>query len=628
MKRIIRRLSALLCVLALCLTPASALSVEDAIGLLEANYVDALPSAAYEAKTLGELFDAVGDPYTYYLSPESYLHFQDVVDGEISVSGIGVSIDYSADGITITSILPGGGAEDAGLVPGDRIIAIDGVSCVPAVEAHRDLIVGESGTFVDLTIVRTDGTTQDFHIERRLVEIHNTNVFYDDDSGVCIIDCDSFGSLTKSYFYNGILDHPDAKLWVVDLRSNPGGLTDPATYALGLFTGFGYKLFFRNGDGRISYDVYLADRLTDKPIITLVNGSTASSAEILSGGIRAEGAGIVLGSRTYGKGSAQLLFNESVFPEFFDGDALKITAYRFYNGDGCTTDHIGVLPTLLVDDRYVDEIVRLLSAEPPATSERLCLTLNGIPFYVDPYAALSEGHGGALSELLSALAPDAELTFLSGGVERQLTPEQALTQFFGKEAASRCFTDVASSPYATQINTLAVYEILGGDGKGHFAPHNWLTRAELAQMLAHALGLTNGPSDLFSDVPADCPYAKEVGAVVSLGLMDGTGDGHFDPDAGLTQEQLLTVMGRLARFLNFEVEAFASTTPDAELETDALTPFASWARLNVLTLAECYGYSDMLYTELARIDPHAGVTRAQAAAELCVILKTLRILSY
>ena len=625
MKRIIRRLSALLCVLALCLTSASALSVEDALRLLEANYVDVLPAAVYEAQTLDELFDAVGDPYTYYMSPEHYLSFQSSVEGEVSVTGIGVAIDYSSDGILITSTLPGGGAEEAGLAPGDRIIAIDGVSCVPAAEAHRDLIVGEPGTFVELTVVHADGTTQDFRIERRLVEIHNTNVSYE--NSVCTIDCDSFGSLTEDYFFDGVAGHPDAKLWVVDLRDNPGGITGPATYALGLFTGFGRKVFFREGDGTVTYTVYPAARLTDKPVIMLVNGSTASSAEILSGGIRAEKAGIVLGSRTYGKGSAQIVLDESIYPTLFNGDALKITVYRFYNGDGCTTDRIGVLPTLLIDDLYVDEVLALLSVEQPAKSEYLRLTLNGFPFYVDPNAALAGGHGDALGELLSALPPDTDLALVNSTAARRLSPEQALVQY-DLSSASRCFTDVTASPYAAQINTLAVYGILDGDGSGHFAPNNRLTRAQLASMLAQALGLADGPSGLFSDVPADSWFTEAVGAVVSLGLMDGTGNGHFDPNAGITQEQLITVMGRLARFLNFKVDDFAYTTPDAELETGALAPFAPWARLSALTLTESPDYGNMLYTELSRIDPRAGVTRAQAAAALCGVLKTLRILSY
>ncbi len=630
MKKLFYRISALLCAFALCLTSAHALSVEDALKLLEANYVDKLPAAAYEATTLDELFEIIGDPYTYYMPAQAYQSFQDVVESEVSVTGIGVTLEYDASGILLTSILPGSGAEEVGLVAGDRIIAIDGVSCVPAAASHRELIVGEAGTFVDLTVVRADGTTQDFHIERRLIEIHNTNVTYED--GVGTIDCDSFGSLTKEYFFDGISSHPEAKLWVVDLRGNTGGLTDPSTYVLGLFTGLGYKLFFRNGAHEVSFNAYVASRLTDKPVIVLVDGYTASSSEILSGGIRAERAGIVLGSRTYGKGTAQVVIDKNSFPQLFDDDALKITMSRFYNADGCTTDKIGVLPTLLVDDAYTDAILSLLSVDKPAKSEYLVLTLNDIPFYVDVDAAVAEGRRDELSELLSALPPDASITLASSGSSRPLSAAQALAQF-GNLSDSRFFTDVSASPYATQINTLAVYGIVGGVGDGHFSPSATLTRAQLAAMLAQALDLSDGPSGLFSDVANDSWYTGKIGAVASLGLMSGTGDGCFSPDDYLTQEQFITVMGRLARYLNFYIDDFAETTYDFELETEELLPFASWARLSALTLAKSVdhagvSYGNMLYTDLANIDPQVTVSRAQAAATMCNILKTLHILSY
>ncbi len=624
MKRFFRRLTALLCVLALCLTSASALSVEDAVLLLKAYYVDDLPAAAYEAETLDELFEAVGDPYTYYMSSDAYQSFNDYVEQEVSFTGIGVAIDYSANGILITSVLSGSGAEAAGMAAGDCIVAIDGVSCVPAEAAHRSRLVGEAGTFVDLTVRRADGTEKSFHVERRLVEIHNTAVTYE--NGVGTIDCDSFGSLTREYFFSGINEHPDAKLWVVDLRGNTGGITGPAVYALGLFTGLGYKLFFRDGDHNITYSAYVASRLTEKPVITLVNGYTASSSEILSGGIRAEKAGVILGSRTFGKGSAQIVLDEASFPQLFDGDALKITSSRFYNSDGCTTDRIGVLPTLLVGDDYTDEVLSLLSVDVPAGNEYLTVTLNGIPFYVDLQAAASEDHVDALSELLSALPPDVSLKLTSLGSERQLSPAQALVQF-GDPSFSRIFIDVASSPYALAINTLGTYEILGGVGGGRFAPNATLTRAQLAAMLAQALDLADAPAGHFSDVSAESWYAGMIGAIANLGLMDGVGDGRFDPEGKLTQEQFITVMGRLVRFLNFKVDDFAEATLDEELETDEFAPLAPWARLNAMTLTDYYD-GNMLYTELSQIDPHALTTRAQAAATLYNILKTLHLLSY
>ena len=619
MKRIIRRLSALLCVLSLCLTPASALSVDDAITLLEIAYVDELPAAAYTAETLDELFDIIGDPYTYYMPANAYESFQEDVEGEISVNGVGITIEYTAEGILIASILDGGSAKEAGLRPGDCIIAIGGVSCAPAAEAHRDLIRGEAGTFVDLTVRRAGEGVRDYHLERRPVVIRNTTVTSKD--GVGCIDCDSFGSETVGYFFEALTDDPDTRLWVVDLRNNTGGYADAAVLILGAFTGIGKKLIYLAGNGESIASHYASEPLTDKPVIVLVNGFSASSSEILAGGIRAEKAGIVLGSRTYGKGSAQIVYDESSFPELFDGDALKITTYRFYNGDGCTTDRIGVLPTLLIDDALADDVAALLSPDAPEGDEYLALTLNGIPFYLD----LSGEGGAARTELLSALPPDASVARIFGNSAEKLSAAQALARY-GDAAASRCFTDVADSPYATQINTLGTYGILGGVGGGRFAPDAVLTRAELAAMLAQALDLASGPAGLFSDVPDGRWYTEKIGAVSSFGLMNGTGGGAFEPDAGLTQEQFIAVMGRLARFLNCNADAFAGNSAELALADGPLSAFAPWVRSEAYVLS-AYG-GNMLYTQPGEIDPHAGVTRAQAAATLCNILKTLHTLSY
>ena len=358
MKKLLRRLTVTLCSLALCLTSASALSVEQAIELLEENYVDTLPPAAYQATTLDELFKAIGEPYTYYMDATGYEEFTAGVEGETTFAGIGVTIEYTANGIEITSLLDGSGAKDAGLQVGDYIIAIGNVSCVPADETHRALILGEAGTYVTLTILHPDGTINKYSIERRTLTIPNTKIAVD--NGVGTIDCDSFGSQTADYFYEGIAENDETNAWLVGLRNNSGGLAAAAVGALGSFTGPGPKLFYRLADGSSFYSAFLADQLTEKTAIVLVNGYTASASEILSGGIRAEDAGIVVGSRTYGKGSAQIVLDSSRYPELFDGDSLKITAYRFYCSDGNTTDKIGVLPTLLVSDEYTADVAALL----------------------------------------------------------------------------------------------------------------------------------------------------------------------------------------------------------------------------------------------------------------------------
>ena len=193
MKALLRRLCALLCICALLITPASALSVENALDLLEQTYVNDIPARAYDAETLEELFAVIGDPYTYYMTEQEYQSFLSSVEGDTTVTGIGAAILYTEDGILLDSILPGGGAEAAGLVAGDLIIAIEGVSCANADASHRAQLLGEEGSVVHLSVRHADGSVRDYALTRRTLELHNTTVTAKD--GVGFIDCDTFGSI-------------------------------------------------------------------------------------------------------------------------------------------------------------------------------------------------------------------------------------------------------------------------------------------------------------------------------------------------------------------------------------------------------------------------------------------------
>ena len=201
------------------------------------------------------------------------------------------------------------------------------------------------------------------------------------------------------------------------LKASAFARENPTVSTVGDVKGPGPKLFYRLADGSSFYSAFLADQLTEKTAIVLVNGYTASASEILSGGIRAEDAGIVVGSRTYGKGSAQIVLDSSRYPELFDGDSLKITAYRFYCSDGNTTDKIGVLPTLLVSDEYTADVAALLKTEKPQSGDYLHFSLNSREFYVPLDMAKEEKYSSALRELLTALPPDVAVRCSDDGTE-------------------------------------------------------------------------------------------------------------------------------------------------------------------------------------------------------------------
>ena len=622
------RLGAFSCAAALLLaTGAQALSVEEAREILQRSYVDRLPRAAQDASSLDELFSYTDD-YTYYMTGEEYKDFLAGVEGEERFVGIGAEIVYSEEGIEIVSPLKGGGAEKAGLLAGDVIVAIDGESCVPGTAEARERLLGEAGTQVRVTVLRADGSKKDITVTRALVVQANTSVSAED--GIGYIDCGSFGSQTGTYFQDGVRRYSSAvRAWIVDLRSNGGGLTSAAVTALGTFAGKGELAYFVDRDGDAIPERYAGADLTDKPVIVLMNNSSASASEIFAGGILGTGAGIVIGERSYGKGVAQIIYDGTNCPYLTD-DAVKLTAYRFYCAGGNTSDRVGVVPTLYIPQGRTTAVAKLLAGEKRADGAYLHLVLAGLDFYVDADEAKEES--GAAEALLRALAPDAVLYWGENGAEERVTSAQAREKL-GAPQASLDFNDAASSAYAGEINALAAYRIVFGD-KGVFRPKDTMTRAEVCALLAQALDVYAQGEGHFTDVPKDSWYAPSVNAMGSLGLISGVGGGRFAPDETMTQEEFITVLGRLVEFLNLDARAYLGEHPLAILQPLAqYKDFSPWAircaDLLTSSVTDEDGNAVTMYcTDLAHIEPKAPILREQAAAALYNALRTTGVLKY
>ena len=623
------RLGAFSCAAALLLaTGAQALSVEEAREILQRSYVDRLPRAAQDASSLDELFSYTDD-YTYYMTGEEYKAFLAGVEGEESFTGIGAEILYGEDGIEIVSTLKGGGAEKAGLLAGDVIVAIDGEGCVPGTAEAREKLLGEAGTQVRVTVLRADGSKKDITVTRALVVQANTSVSAE--GGVGYIDCGSFGSQTGTYFQDGVRKYSSAvRAWIVDLRGNGGGLTSAAVTALGTFAGKGELAYFVDRDGDAIPERYAGADLTDKPVIVLMNGGSASASEIFAGGILGTGSGIVIGERSYGKGVAQIVYDGTNCPYLTD-DAVKLTAYRFYCAGGNTSDRVGVVPTLYIPQGTTSAAAELLAGAKPADgSAYLHLVLNGLDFYVDIAAAKQQTL--ALEGILRALAPDTELYWGENGAEERVTSAQAREKL-GAPQASLDFNDVASSAYAGAINALAAYRIVFGD-KGAFRPEDTMTRAEVCALLAQALDVYAQGEDYFADVPKGSWYAPSVNAMASLGLISGVGGGRFAPNATMTQEEFITVLGRLVEFLNLDARAYLDEHPLAILQPLAqYKNFSPWAircaDLLTSSVTDEDGNAVTMYcTDLEGIEPKEPILREQAAAALYNALRTTGVLKY
>ena len=613
MKKILRRLGAILLALTLLVTAASALTVEQALGLLETSYLREIPEEAYQAETLDELFNALGDPYTYYMSAEDYQAFLDSVEHTTQLVGIGVSIQYTSNGILVVEALKGGSAQEAGIQAGDVIVAVDGVSCVPANEGHRALIVGEEGSSVTVTVLR-DGTTREYTLERRTVVIPNTETTLLD-GRVGYIDCDSFGSETGQYFRDGITEYNDrVDTWLVDLRGNSGGQTTAAVEAIGTFAGAGFHLWLRTGLKENYYYYYPDEALTDKTAVVLVNGGTASAAEAFAASMRDLGCGLLVGSRTYGKGVAQVVLDQISQPELFDGDAVKVTAYRFYSAGYNTNDLMGVLPTLLVSDEQAEAVAKALCGSEDIPDDSLLVVVlgSGRVSYVDLRTAAAD----TLAALFEALPPSATLQLhRSGALWDNLTVAQAAARL-NVTYTSRWFTDVADSQWADQLNTLASYRVLRGVGGKQFMPEAQITRADVCRMIAQAMGISSD-RQYFSDVPATASYSGAVNAMAELGLVDGIGGGKFAPQEPMSREQYIAVMARLARWLNFGADTTGDSLTQEELDAAKAGGFSNWSAGSAALLSKL----EMLYADPTGLDLSGSITRAEAGAQLYSVLR-------
>lgn len=619
MKKLLRRLTALaLSVLAL-LIPVHALSVEQAIGLLEEYYIDDLPQDAMQAQTLEELIASLGDPYTLYMDSEAYESFFTSIN-DARLVGIGVSIETHESGILIVSVLDDSPALEAGLLPGDVIMSADGVP-LTTLEQAQTLLAGEIDSTVTLCVLRADGTTVELTLTRREIIVPTTvQHFLSEDSNALVISCTSFGNETPHHFAEALKEYNDVvNAFIVDLTANPGGTSKSGASAAGGFIGSGVMLYLRNAQDQYSYVMILPgqEAITDKPPIVLTSPYTASSSELFLGAIRDFNAGIAIGQRTTGKGVAQVALDETSHPDLFDGDALKVTVYRFFSPHGTTNDKIGVMPTLLISLENAYHAALLLCDDAPESAvDHLKLTLNDHIFFLDLNLALSPEYRPAFVELLESFPPNAKLRWDSGNGKYEDTTPQAVAQRLAlTEYTPRTFSDLADCPYADAINTLAAYKLLAGYGDGSFRPDNTITRAEFCAMLTSILALDLSPisQSEFYDVSITDWYAPAVHALHAKGLLTGYTDGSFQPNNAISQQEIVSILAQLSVQLNMYAYNRRNLSPESEVMAE-FAHFSDWAQHSAWLLDSCQ-------VDLSALTvPQNNTSRGMAADLICQLL--------
>ncbi len=634
MKYLWKRVAAVALAAALCLAPAAqALTPDQLKELLQEHYIDEIPQAALEADTVEEILEALGDPYTMYMTPEEFAEFQASME-DSSVVGIGISALADEAGLLVVGVYEGSPAEEAGLVAGDIIINVDGNDAAgQTAEVITGWLKGEEGTQVTFTVRHADGTEEIYTVARAQVIIPATTTEVLENGTTGYIACTTFGEQTLGHFTEGIQAYDDVNLWMVDLRNNGGGDVYAVTQTLGTFLGKGTQIYLRDGEENYYRYVSEQESLTISPVIVLVSPHTASASEIFSLGIKDKQGGMLIGSHTYGKGVAQVVLTEKDAPEALDGDALRITAYQFYGVDGNTANKLGVVPDLLVEADHADEVAQLFSSREPSGGKDgwLRLHLGGWRWYLDLNQAMTAENQPYFAEMLSALAPGCVILRGEGNRWVETSAQEVAELLDVQGYQPRQFTDVAGEDCEQAANTLRTYEMLLGYTDGTFRPNNTLTRAELCALLVQTMHLpvpTQGVD--FIDVPADSWYAPYIRAACAAGYLEGVGNNRFAPQGTLTQEEMITVLGRLAAELNLNFHRASLVVPEDTGVPEGYSDWAEdWAWLLAKSQRNILGQPlNMLYDDLENIQPREPATRGQTAQVIYQLFTAINLIKY
>jgi len=319
----------------------------EAWDLLHTYYVDQpLDDVVLVQGAIRGMLESVGDPYTGYWTPVETNDATMSMQGEYD--GIGAWVDTTTEYLTITQPMPGYPAEQAGLLPGDQIIAVDGedVTGVDPELVRLTKVLGPAGSSVHLTILRTG---QDEPLEFDIVRAHIVVASVESemlDANIAYIKIIQFGDNTGRDFIDqlGQLMAQDPSGIVLDLRNNGGGYLDEAIIVASQFISQGPILYEEFSDGsRISEDAQPGGMALDIPLVVLVNQYTASASEIVAGAVQDYARGQLVGVTTFGKGLVQ-----NYFP-LTDGGTARVTISKWLTPNGNTIHRQGLTPDVVVE---------------------------------------------------------------------------------------------------------------------------------------------------------------------------------------------------------------------------------------------------------------------------------------
>jgi len=313
------------------------------LGIVEEYDVDKVTIEELIDKALKGMMENL-DAHSNYLTEKDYKRLQVQTNGEFG--GLGITVGMKDGALTVISPIDGTPADKAGLKAGDIILKINDKSTLGmTIDEAVSLMRGKVGTPIDLTIVREgESKPLSIHIVRGIIKIesvHTKTVGKD----ILYIRVSSFDKKVVNDVKKAIKKKKaTTKGIILDLRNNPGGLLDQAVGLVDLFVDKGV-IVSQKGRREVEtkeYSAHISNTITDVPVVVLINGGSASASEIVSGALQDHKRAVLVGEKTFGKGSVQV-----VLP-ITKTEAIKLTIARYYLPSGRTIQALGVTPDIEV----------------------------------------------------------------------------------------------------------------------------------------------------------------------------------------------------------------------------------------------------------------------------------------
>jgi carboxyl-terminal processing protease len=314
-------------------------------GLIKQEYVEEVDDIDLLEEAISGMLSGL-DPHSSYLDPESFKEIQIGTEGRFG--GLGIEVTMENGLIKVVTPIDDTPAHRAGIQPGDIITRLDGtpVEGLNLDEAVR-LMRGEPGTKIGLTIIR-EGRSSPLEVTLERAEIKIASVRSQLlDEHLAYVRITQFQADTANSMLSQIREllassGNDIRGLILDLRNNPGGILDGAVAVADAFLTEGVIVSTRGRDERdnLEYEATPRDALEDVPIVVLVNSGSASASEIVAGALQDHARAVVMGDKTFGKGSVQTILPLN------NGAALKITTARYYTPSGRSIQATGIEPDI------------------------------------------------------------------------------------------------------------------------------------------------------------------------------------------------------------------------------------------------------------------------------------------